>query len=256
MSKSFTLTTSRSEPKNLDSSSAQWRKRLNPKHLAFDDNNSTDHLLAVNTVEIVTMIEAETAKIDLEENINETTDRRVIDREAIAHMGIDHHFAAMTAATDRPIVVTAREISPAEIVPPIAETMTDPKAIVLPTEETTTVRKVTARRTKVVAEATDLLTEAETDPKVTDPHIEVAAETDHRTEVVVEIAQVAVVDSDPAVAVDVPAAVADLGQAAAVEDHHSADQAEIAHLEETSPSEEIKIKPLKKARTTKPKQQV
>ncbi len=180
MSKSFTLTTSRSEPKNLDSSSAQWRKRLNPKPLAFDDNNSTDHLLAVNTVEIETAvattvveIEAETAKIDLEENINETTDPRVIDREAIAHMGIDHHFVATEteispAATDRPIVVTTVE--------------TD-----RPIEETTTARKVTARRTKVVAEATDLLTEVETDPKVTDPHIVVAVETDHLTEVVVEI---------------------------------------------------------------------
>ncbi len=201
------------------------------------------------------MIEAETAKIDLEENINETTDRRVIDREAIAHMGIDHHFVAMTAATDRPIVVTAREISPAETDRPIVVTTVETDR---PIEETTTARKVTARRTKVVAEATDLLTEAETDPKVTDPHIVVAVETDHRTEVVVEIAQVAEADSDPAVAVDVPAVVvvADLGQAAAVEDLHSVDQAAIGHLEETSPNEEIKIKPVKKARTTKPKQQV
>jgi len=217
---------------------------LNPKLLAFDDNNSMDHLLAVNTAEIETAvvttvveIEAETAKIDLEENINETTDHRVIDREAIAHTGIDHHFVAMTEATDRPIVATTVETAPL-------------------IEEITTVRKVTARRTKVVAEATDLLIEAETDRKVTDPHIAVAAETDHRTEAVVEIAQVVVADSDPAVAADAQVAVADLGQAAAVEGHHSADQAAIGHPEETSPNEDIKIKPVKKARTTKPKQQV
>jgi hypothetical protein len=41
-----------------------------------------------------------------------------------------------------------------------------------------------------------------------------------------------------------------------VEDLHSVDQAEIAHPEGTSPNEEIKIKPVRKARTTKPKQQV
>ena len=205
-------------------------------------------------VGIETTIEVETVKIDLEENIERidlkvtdlrATDHRVIDREAIAHTGIDHHFVVTTAATDRPIVVTT-----AAIVPLIAETTIDPKAIDLLTEETTTVRKVTARRTKVVAEATDLLTEEETDPKVTDPHIAAAAvETDHRIEVVVEIVQVAAAGSDPAAAADVQA-VADLGPAAAVEDHHSADQAEIAH------PEEISIKPVKKARTTKPKQQV
>ena len=207
-------------------------------------------------VGIETTIEVETVKIDLEENIERidlkvtdlrATDHRVIDREAIAHTGIDHHFVVTTAATDRPIVVTT-----AAIVPLIAETTIDPKAIDLLTEETTTVRKVTARRTKVVAEATDLLTEEETDPKVTDPHIAAAAvETDHRIEVVVEIGQVAAAGSDPAAAAGVQAvAVADLGPAAAVEDHHSADQAEIAH------PEEISIKPVKKARTTKPKQQV
>lgn len=192
--------------------------------MAFDDNNLMAHLHVENT-EIartaMTEIEAETATIDLEENINETTDHgmidhRVIGREAIAHTGIDHHFVA-----------TATETNPAAIDLLTEATMTDPKATDLLTEATTIVPKVTARRTKVVAVEIDPLTEATaTDPKVID-HPIVAAAADVQV-----------------------AAVADLGPAVVAEGPHSEVPVATDLLAETN------IKPVKKARVTKSKQQI
>ena len=203
--------------------------------MAFDDNNLMAHLHVENT-EIartaMTEIEAETATIDLEENINETTDHgmidhRVIGREAIAHTGIDHHFVA-----------TATE--------------TNPAAIDLLTEATTIVPKVTARRTKVVAVEIDPLTEATaTDPKVIDHPIVAAAEIVPAAVEAVIVAAAAAVGSGPAAAADVQvAAVADLGPAVVAEGPHSEVPVATDLLAETN------IKPVKKARVTKPKQQI
>lgn len=244
MSRSFTLTTSRSEPKNSDSNCAPWHRRLKPKPLAFDVNSSTDRLLAENT-EIATTattvaeIVVATEKIAREESINATTDLvmtgpRVIDREEIDPIRIDHPFAATTTGPRTEATTTAR------------------KAIVPPIEATTA--------------ETDHLTEAEIVPKATDLLIEEIA-IDHPTAettvaVIVLPTEVgaagidpaAVADAqaaaalDPAAADDQVAAVVSGQVAAVVEDLHSADQAATDHLEETKP------KPIKKARTTKPKQ--
>ena len=217
--------------------------------MAFDDNNLMAHLHVENT-EIartaMTEIEAETATIDLEENINETTDHgmidhRVIGREAIAHTGIDHHFVA-----------TATETNPAAIDLLTEATMTDPKATDLLTEATTIVPKVTARRTKVVAVEIDPLTEATaTDPKVIDHPIVAAAEIVPAAVEAVIVAAAAAVGSGPAAAADVQvAAVADLGPAVVAEGPHSEVPVATDLLAETN------IKPVKKARVTKPKQQI
>jgi hypothetical protein len=183
------------------------------------------HLLAVNMAEEIETIEmAVTEKIVLEENIERTkaieavaTDRREIDLT-----GIDHPFVA-TATVLHTEVTTA-------------------VAIDLLTE---------AAATEIVPKATAHLTvETVIDLKETVPPIAAAAaEIDHPIEVVVETDQVAAAGLDPAVAVDVLAVAEDFVPAVVVEeDLHSEVLAEIA------PLEEIKIKPLKKARTTKTKQ--
>jgi hypothetical protein len=215
---------------------------LKPKPLAFDDSSSTDLLLAENTAIATTaMIEAETGKIDLEENISETTDQETIEVAAIGQEEID------PTRIDHPFVATT-----VETVRPTAEIATVPKAIVPPTEGTTAETGRLTVATATDLKATDLLTEAVAEATVL--HSEAAAETDHRIEAEAEIVQAAAEASDPVAAVADPVVVAaDLDPAVVVEDLHSeVPVVEIDHLAETST--EIKIKPVKKARTTKPKQ--
>ena len=236
MSKSSTLTTSRNELKNSASSSEPWLKRLKPSTLVFDDSNSNrtiDHHAETSA----TVIE----KNDLEETISEMTDRKAeIDKKAesakeeIDPIRIDLPFVGTT--TVRPIEATTT-------VPKVIAPLIEAPATDLHTEATTVETGRLTVATAIDHKATDLLTEATT---AAIAHlIEVAAVTD----------QVAVVDSDPAVAADVPAAVVDSDPAAAVVALAAVDSdpavAAEGPLAETNPKA---TKPkLTKPKATKPK---
>ena len=251
MSKSSILTTSRNEPKNSASNSEPWLRKSNPKLLAFVANNSmrpTGHLAEISV--IVSAVEIET--IDLEENINETIDRKAetdkkaeiapkaIGQEEIDPIRIDPHFVAVTATKDPlidpKVIVPLTEATTAEIVPPIEA------AVTVPVVETGRLTVATATDHK----ETVRLTEATTAEIV--PPIEVAAVTD----------PVVVVDSGPAAAVDVPAAV-DSAQAVAADAQVAAvdsDPAVAAEglLAETNPK--VTKPKLSKPKVTKPKESI